>query len=225
MTSPFDMPLTCYDAAAFLATSDDFLQLVRRTEVEASWFAPSALEGMSVGAIVTHTLGSLEDVLLHCERPEPSTPRLLGIVEYTRMARLDKREDLAFEGHRLIIDGSEHRAAEGPTPVIERMTSVLESLRWVLPAMDPAKRVYLPRLPPMAGLMAMIVANRTNEVIVHMDDVAVSVGLPTPPIRPAAAAMAVSVLVSVARKSNSDLEFIRALARAERALPDAARAI
>ena len=109
--------------------------------------------------------------------------------------------------------------------MIERTTRTLEMLKWMLPAMDPNKRVYLPRLPPMAGPLAMIVANRSNEIIVHMDDVAVSVGLPTPPLRPAAAAMALTVLLSVARKSNTDLEVIRVMARAERAKPDAARAI
>jgi hypothetical protein len=49
---------------------------------------------MSVGAVAAHGLGNLDDVLDHCERPEPATHRLLGIVEYTRMARLDKRRTL-----------------------------------------------------------------------------------------------------------------------------------
>jgi hypothetical protein len=77
----------------------------------------------------------------------------------------------------------------------------------------------------MAGALAMMVANRTNELIVHMDDVAVSVGVETPAIRPAAAAMALTVLVSVSRKVNTDLELIRALARSERADPTRVRAI
>ena len=225
MSSPFDLPLSCYDTAAFIATGFDFLGLASRPEVAEQWFAPSALERMSVGAVAAHGLGNLDDVLDHCERPEPATPRLLGIVEYTRMARLDKREDLEMEGHHLIISGAERRAADGPGPVLEQAARTLEQLKWVLPAMDPKKRVYLQRLPPMAGLMAMMVANRTNELIVHMDDVAVSVGLPTPPIRPEAGAMALTVLLSVARKMNTDLEIIRVMARAERAKPDAARAI
>jgi hypothetical protein len=225
MASPFDLPLSCYNAGAFIRTGFDFLELARQPEVAERWFQPSALERMSVGAVVAHGLSNLDDVLNHCERPEPATPRFIGIVEYTRMARLDKREDLDFEGHRLIIGGAEQQAAEGPEPVLKQTARTLDLLRWVLPAMDPNKRVYLPRLPPMAGSLAMIVANRTNEIIVHMDDVAVSVGLPTPPIAPDAAAMALTVLLSVARKMNTDLEVIRVMARAERAKPDAARAI
>jgi len=226
MTSPFDLPLTCYDAGAFIATGFDFLELVSRPEVADKWFEPSALERMSVGAVASHGLGNLEQVLDNCERPEPATPRFLGIVEYTRSARLEMREDLdRFVGHTMIIEGAERVASKGPGPVIERAAEWLEQLRWMLPAQDPDKHVYLPRLPPMAGPLAMMVANRCNELIVHMDDVAVSVGLPTPPIRPEAAAMALTVLVSVSRKVNTDLELIRAMARAERAKPDAARAI
>jgi hypothetical protein len=226
MASPYDLPLSCYNPAAFLATGFDFLELAGRPEVAAKWSEPSALERMSVGAVAAHGLGNLEQILNDCERPEPATHRLLGIVEYTRSARLEKREDLdRFEGHDMIIKGAEKLASKGPGPVIERAAAWLEQLQWILPAMDPAKHVYLPRLPPMAGPLAMMVANRTNELVVHMDDLAVSVGLPTPPLRPEAAAMALTVLVSVARKVNTDLELIRAMARAERAKPDAARAI
>ena len=72
------------------------------------------------------------------------------------------------------------------------------------PGDDSNKHVYLPRLPPMSGLLAMMVANHTNELIVHMDDLAVSVGLPTPPIRPEAAAIAAwRVLTSVAARRTA----------------------
>jgi hypothetical protein len=225
MTSPFDLPLTAYDAGAFIRTGMDFVELARQPEVAAKWNEPSALERMSVGAVAAHGLGLLEHILNDCERPEPATPRFLGTVEYSRPARLDRREDLASEGHAMLINGAERQAEAGPKHVADAAAGWVEQLKWVLPAMSPDKHVYLPRLPPMAGSLAMLLANRTVELIVHMDDLAVSVGLPTPPITPEAAAMAFSVLVPVARKMNTDLEVIRVMARAERAKPDAARAI
>ena len=194
MTSPFDLPMTCYDPAAFIRTGMDLLELARHPAVAEQWFEPSALEGMSVGAVAVHGLGILEHILNDCERPEPATARMRGIVGYSRAARLDRREDLALEGHKLIIGGAEQGAADGPAPVLDKAAAWLEQLRWVLPAMDPNKHVYLPRLPPMAGPLAMMVMNRTVELTVHMDDLAVSVGLPTPPITPEAGAMALTVL-------------------------------
>jgi hypothetical protein len=225
MASPFDLPLSCYDPGAFLRTGFDLLELMKRPEVAEKWWEPSALERMTVGGVAAHTLGPMEDILNHCERPEPATPRYLGIVEYYRAARLDKREDLDLEGHDFIVRNAQRKALDGPEPVIELATRTLEELRWMLPAQDPDKHVYLPRQPPMAGPLAMMVANRTVELAVHMDDLAVSVGLPTPPITPAAGAMVMTVLVSVARKMNTDLELMRAMARVERAKPDAARAL
>ena len=225
MTSPFDLPLSCYNPGAFIRTGMDFFELVSQPEVAAQWDQPSALERMSVGAVAAHGLGILEHILNDCERPEPATPRFLGIVEYTRAARLDKREDLNSEGHAMLIGGAERQAAEGVESLLTSAAGWLEQLRWMLPAMDPNKHVYLPRLPPMSGPLAMMIANRTVELTVHMDDLAVSVGLPTPPITPEAGAMALTVLTSVARRMNTDLEVIRVMARAERAKPDAARAI
>jgi hypothetical protein len=225
MPSPYDMPLSAYDASGFIRTAMDFLDLADNEQVRVAWSEPSALEGMSVGAVAVHGLSAIDDVLLHCERSEPTTARLLGTVEYYRAARLDRREDLGLQGHSFIRDLGEKQAAAGPDVVLPQKRAALEQLRWTLPAQDPDKRVFLPRQPPMAGTLAMMVSNRTIELIAHMDDVAVSVGLPTPSIEPRAAAMALSVLISLARKLNGDLPLILAMSRQERATFDSVRAL
>jgi hypothetical protein len=217
--------LSTYDAAGFIHTAADFLDLVDTDRVRTHWGEPSALEGMSVGAVAVHGLGALDDILLHCERPEPTTARLLGVVEYNRAARLDRREDLALQGHAYIRELGEKQAVSGPDAALTQKRALLEQLRWTLPAQDPAKHVFLPRQPPMAGTLAMMVCNRTVELIAHMDDVAVSVGVSTPPIDPRAAAMALSVLVSLARKLNGDLSLILAMSRQERATFESVRAL
>jgi hypothetical protein len=54
------------------------------------------------------------------------------------------------------------------------------------------------------------------ELVVHADDLAASVGVePTPP-QPAATAVAIDVLVGVARVRHGDMAVLRALARRER---------
>lgn len=225
MSSPFDLPTTCYNPGAFIRTGMDLLALASEPEVALKWAQPSALEGMSVGAVAAHGLRMLDEILNDCERPEPATARFRGMVDYSRGARLDQREDLKnIEGNAIIIEHAEEQAANGPGPVLEKATRTLEQLKWMLPAMDPNKHVFLPRMPPMTGLLAMMVMNRTVELAVHMDDLAVSVGLPTPAITPEAGAMALTVLLSVARRMNGDLDLLRIMARSERAKPDAARA-
>jgi Mycothiol maleylpyruvate isomerase N-terminal domain len=223
--SPYDMALSPYNAVAFIRTAIDFVDLADTEQVRAAWDEPSALEGMSVGAVAVHGLSAIDDILLHCERPEPTTARLLGAVEYYRAARLDRREDLALQGHTFIRNLSEKHAGAGPDAVLTQKRTALKHLKWTLPAQDPGKHVFLPRQPPMAGTLAMMVCNRTIELIAHMDDVAVSVGRPTPPIDSRAAAMALSVLVSLARKINGDLPLILAMTRQERAVFESVRAL
>src|ERR1700712_2698380 len=140
MTNPFNLPLTCYDPGAFIATGCDFLELVKHPEVAQRWNEPSALERMSVGAVAAHGLGNLEQVLDNCERPEPATARSRALGDTTRSPRLDQREDLdKYVGHSIIIEAGEEAAADGPGPVIERAEQWLQQTRWGLPPPAPGK--------------------------------------------------------------------------------------
>jgi len=106
------MPLSAYDAAGFFRTAMDFLDLADSEQVRVAWTEPSALKGMSVGAVAVHGLSAIDDILLHCECPEPTTARLIGTVEYYRAARLDGREDLALQGHSFTREHGEEHAVQ-----------------------------------------------------------------------------------------------------------------
>ena len=99
---------------------------------------------MSVGAVAVHGLSAIDDILLHCERQEPTTARLLGTVEYYRAARLDRREDLALQGHAFIRDLGEKHAAAGPDAVLTQKRTALEQLKWTLPAQTPTNSCFCP---------------------------------------------------------------------------------
>jgi hypothetical protein len=58
------------------------------------------------------------------------------------------------------------------------------------------------------------------ELVVHIDDLAGSVGLPTPDLPDLATDLVISCLAGVARRRHGDLEVVRALARHERAHSD-----
>ena len=69
------------------------------------------------------------------------------------------------------------------------------------------------------------VANRTIEILVHADDLAVSVGL-DPLVLPAdAARLAIQSLVDISRHREGDLTVLRALSRRERQSAEALRAL
>lgn len=58
---------------------------------------------------------------------------------------------------------------------------------------------------------------RVVELVVHIDDLAVSLGLPTPALPEAAAGATIKLLSSLAAWRHGSLNVIRALARQERA--------
>jgi hypothetical protein len=80
-------------------------------------------------------------------------------------------------------------------------------------------------IPGAATTFENYMRSRVVELIVHTDDLAVSVGVapPEPGSRPAS--VAIGALVELARARSGDLGVIRGLARAERAGPDELRAL
>ena len=163
------------------------------------------------------TLGHLEHILNDCERPEPATPRFLGIVETPgppsdkRGPQLGRPRDAESRAERQAAEGVESlltSAAGWPTDGCSRP--------WT------PRSTYTCRLPPMSAPRD----DRESHRGAHGTwTTSRSCRSTHSPITPRSGAMALTVLTSVARRMNTDLEVIRVMARAERAKPDAARAI
>ena len=70
----------------------------------------------------------------------------------------------------------------------------------------------------MGALRPVLVA--PPELVVHADDLAVSVGATAPAVSEAAAVAAIDALVTTARAAHGDIAVLRALARRERSSDD-----
>jgi hypothetical protein len=64
---------------------------------------------------------------------------------------------------------------------------------------------------------------RLVELTLHVDDLCVSIGVPTPEMPAAATAAAIATLLDVARLRHGDMDVLRGLARRERDLAQALR--
>lgn len=76
--------------------------------------------------------------------------------------------------------------------------------------------VQFPWGPPSLRLDDLL-TNRMMELIVHLDDLAVSVGVPTPGLPVAATDAVIGVLAQLAARRHGPAAVYRALTRAERA--------
>jgi uncharacterized protein (TIGR03083 family) len=84
------------------------------------------------------------------------------------------------------------------------------------------------RVPVFGGLVMGLddyLVTRIVELVVHADDLAVSLGVDPPGLPPAATGVAISTLVEVARLRHGDVAVLRALARRERDRGEALRVI
>jgi mycothiol maleylpyruvate isomerase-like protein len=195
-----------YPAAAATA-----LALLREPAVADAWTRPSALEDFSVGGLAAH----LATQIAHVAAAEPAEPsaRPLALTEYyARAAWLGQGP--AHEVNVAIRSAAERAGGAGPQAVADRAADDLAAARHRA-ATAPADLVV-----HLAGRDLSFddfLLTRLMEILVHADDLTVSVGLPAPSF-PESAAFAVTDLLSrLAVRRHGLTPVLRALTRSERA--------
>jgi hypothetical protein len=184
--------------------------LLARPEVAQHWDLDSVLERCPVSALSGHLLRALTTVGSYLES-SPSGEDPISAGEY--FARL-VTSDIDTPANQAIRARGAEMAAGGPAEVANLARATCGQLSERLASADPG------RLMKVAGALVMTVGEylktRVVEIVVHGDDLAVSVGVAFGPVSPDATGMAISTLVDVARVRHGDLPVLRALARRER---------
>lgn len=210
---------------AFLDAAECTAALLGHDDVAAAWERPSALDGFTVGGLAGHVYGGIRRVEVGLDEPLPDPPRWVTVAEFYGVNRVDDPDELATGLHPFIRDDGERRAAWGPATLHERFVEVVERLGQLL-ATEPLDRP-IPVLQVPDGVVTLedYLATRTVELVVHSDDLAVSVGMPSVDLPATACDVTVGVLVDLARHRSGDLAVVRALARRERSDPGVLHAL
>ena len=184
--------------------------LIARDEVRVRWDEPSALAGMTVGALSAHLVRAAGSVLAYLDRTDPEVrpdSALLTPVTYFHAA-------IDSPIHERIRDVSATESKAGPAEVAARCVQVARSMRIRL-AEEPSDRLVA----ALGGRMLTLddfCRTRLIEVLLHLDDLAVSVGVACPDTDEQGRAIVIDVLVGIARTVHGDWDVLRALAREER---------
>lgn len=185
-------------------------ELIGRDEVVAAWDEPSALAGMTVGALSAHLVRAAGAVLAYLDRTDPAARpdgELLTPVTYFHAA-------IDSPIHERIKEVSASESQAGPAEISERCAQVAASMRTRF-ADEPPDRLVA----ALGGRMLTLddfCRTRLIEVLLHLDDLAVSVGVPRPDTDEAGRTIVIDVLIGIARMLHGDWEVLRALAREER---------
>ncbi|OHV27141.1 hypothetical protein BBK14_04415 [Parafrankia soli] len=197
----------------FLDVAASAAALLRDPAVAASWETDSALAEFRVSGLTAHLAWQITIIpRLLAEKPPDEEPVAL-FDHYTTQAvwigaPLD--DDLNVTIRRL----SEEMAADGPGALAALVDAAIGELRDLLPA-EPAGRIV--SLESMVLSLDDFLTTRTLEIAVHSDDLAVSVGVPTPELPAPAADAVIALLTRLAVHRHGPTAVLRAFSRAERA--------
>lgn len=189
--------------------------------MSARWEEPSALELWSIKGLAGHLVRATTGVEQYLDAdPAPSDePITLGAYYVGALEDFDLASDL----NKGIRQRGEDMAEQGYERLLELQQDVAERLRTRLEN-EPADR----KVSIFKGLVLLLddyLMTRIVELSVHMDDLAVSIGVPTPGLPKDALDFAIDALVATGRNRHGDLAVLRALSRRERDGVDALRVL
>lgn len=205
----------------YLDTAAAALDALADPAVGDVWDEDSALAGMTVGSLAAHLGRALSTVRRYLGGPPPERdPELLDAAEYVLRVLPDDDDGATDEGVRTRAAAD---AADGHDVVIRRATDDLAALRRTLPHLSDGH--VLTVLDGLVMLLDQYLATRIVELVVHHDDLDVSVpGVPRRELPDGAGEIAVATLAEIARRRSSTTAVVRFLARGERAPEEAPRA-
>jgi hypothetical protein len=201
-------------AQGYLAAAAAAAGLVSDPAVAERWAEPSALAGMSVGALAGHLARQIFNVEALLAQGACEDAPIPLLEHYARSAWLGAAPD--DPSNVTVRDSSAAEAAGGPAALARRTTAALGRLAARLPG-EPLDRVVLVPWGPWPLTLADLLVTRMMEITVHDDDLASSVGRPAPALPDEVTDTVVVLLARLAVRRHGPMPVVRAFSRAERA--------
>lgn len=196
----------------FLDTAELFLDVLGSEDLADQWDRPSALERMTVGHLAGHTARAVLTLSRYLDVPADGDP--VDAVAY--ILTVSEDDDISSLLNRQVRHRAARESAAGRDQLAEDTLRALTQLRLRLPGVDPTTSIGV-----LGGIPIRIdeyVKTRLLELVVHMDDLAASLGSDPPPIGDNALRAVSRLLSAVADVKHGQWALIRAFTRRERML-------
>ena len=204
---------------AFLNAAAAAADLLSAPEVAKSWERPSALAEFRVSGLAGHLVRATTTVETYLAAPPPDAAPIGAGEYYARLAS----SDISQPANQAVRARGEETAAGGPAEVARQAHELCHRLSARLPGEDMSRPLAVGH--GLVVTLSEYLRTRVVELVVHSEDLALSVGVTPVPPTPAAASVAIETLVEVARARHGDVPVLRALARRERDAVDALRVL
>jgi hypothetical protein len=199
---------------AFVQAAASAAGLLRDPAVAASWDSASVLREFTVAGLAGHLARQVLAVPRVLEQPVPADQPVALADHYARVSWIDAALD--DEANAEIRRGGEDAAAGSAAALAVSAGAAVETLRTTLPS-EPAGRLVRPPWVSWTLTLEDFLITRMMEIAVHSDDLALSVGVATPPLPPAVLDPVLDLLTRLAVRRHGSAAVLRALSRSERA--------
>jgi len=199
---------------AYLGAAGVAMSLLADPRVRARWDEPSALAGMSVGALAAHLARQVVLVPVALAGPVGDAEPVGVDEHYARSAWIGR--DVEDEANVAIARTARDEGAAGPDATLARVADTLAGLRAGLAA-EPADRRVRPPWVTWSLTLDDFLLTRMLEIAVHVDDLAVSVDAPTPELPVEVTEPVLALLTRLAARRHGAVAVLRTLSRRERA--------
>ncbi|MFF3856431.1 maleylpyruvate isomerase N-terminal domain-containing protein [Micromonospora sp. NPDC002575] len=199
--------------SAFLDTAEVVSGLLRSPVLTERWEQPSALAQFRVSGLAGHLARAVFNVERWLAEQPPAGGTPIDAVAYF-LSVTGPAPHLEDAVPRRIREVGEQEAAGGPVALAEEFDAARARLAAQLPTMplDLPVGVFGRVLPLDQCLLTRLV-----ELVVHLDDLAVSLEVPTPSVPAKATDAVIACLTRIAVARHDFLPVMRTLARRERA--------
>ena len=201
------------DHTAVVRAVDSLVDLVASPAVAAAWDRESALPGMTVGGLTRHLVSQPECAVEFLSAPPPATAQTVSLMDY--YARVDwLAAPISAEENTSIRDDFNELAAPGASDSL----AILERSRNELPsAISAASPTTYVAWQDCALNLDDFLVCRLLEIVVHTDDLAMSLDLPSPRFDPEVLDPVLGLMAALSQRRHGQDSVVRALARTERA--------
>jgi hypothetical protein len=205
----------------YLEAAGRAVALLRAPEVAEAWERPSALAEMTVGGLAGHLAYQIFSTASALEEPASEQAPIPLLEHYARAVWIGAPLD--GDVNTGIRTRGEGIASEGARSLRERAGAALAEQRTGLAGLPDDQAVFMPQT-GWALSLGDFLTTRIVEIVVHMDDLAVSVGLAPGELPDTVFDPVLTLLARLAVRRHGQAAVLRALSRRERA-PTAINAI
>lgn len=196
----------------YLSTATIAGALLSHSSVAAAWAEPSALDSWPVSGLAGHLARAVFTVEWHRAEPVQAGAALFDVIEYYASVPNEDLEPRSTVSATIRDRGLES-AGQDQSDLVVRYNSALARLATALPDADLDRPVMtFGRLLTLRDCLRA----RQLELVVHTDDLAVSVDLPSPQFPDVVTDDVIAILGAVAGRRRGAHAVVRALARSER---------